>query len=62
MLQGEAWPCGGGQGRVRTALGRRYARAKGERAYRALIEVYPDPTIVIHRLEVVSLWEVLFKR
>ena len=38
-FQSEAWAGGGCQGRVRTAIGRRYAHAKGERTYRALLEV-----------------------
>ena len=36
-MQGEAWACGGDQGRVGTALSRRCANAPGVGAYRALL-------------------------
>ena len=38
-LQGEAWACGGDQGRARMALGRGHAHAAEAGAYRALLEV-----------------------
>ena len=34
-MQGETWACGGDQGRVRTALGRRCVNAAGTGAHRA---------------------------
>ena len=50
-LQGEAWACRGDQGRVPTALGRRYAHAKGARTYRALLEVVVEN---VHAIAVVT--------
>ena len=41
-LRGKAWAGRGDQGRVRTALGHRYAHARGERAYRAFLEVVDE--------------------
>ena len=38
-LQGKAWACGGDQGRVRTALGRRHTHAAGAGVHRALLKV-----------------------
>ena len=38
-MQGEVWVCGRDQGRVRTALRRRYAHAVGAGTYRALLEI-----------------------
>ena len=39
VLQGQTRACEGDQGRVRNALGRRYAHATGARAYCALLKV-----------------------
>lgn len=41
-LQGKAWAGGGDRGRVRTALGRRYAHARGAGAHRALLKELID--------------------
>ena len=42
---GEAWEGGGDQGRVRTALGRKCARAEGARAYRALLRAVAETAV-----------------
>eukprot|EP00966_Prymnesium_polylepis_P223304 5166801-Prymnesium_polylepis.1 len=48
--RGTAGGCAGG-GRVRTALGQRYAHAKGGRTYRALLEVVVEN---VHAIAVVA--------
>ena len=44
-LQAEAWEGGGDQGRVRTAFGRKCARAEGARAYRALLRAVAETAV-----------------
>ena len=42
---GEAWEGGGDEGRVRTAFGRKCARAEGARAYRALLRAVAETAV-----------------